>query len=207
MRRRGWVDRQHFLDASAATNIIPGPYSTEMAIHLGYLPAGRLGRLVSGLLFILPALAMLAGVTWAYQHLRRFKVDSLWLIAGGAIIDILQECQAPLPAQALARASFMAPTLAAGPPWGVRLTRKFLRVSPCVQQRGSLRPMPTAKQLSGHAFRPCCYTARTKYSTTRLTATSLLPYFNLPRADFLALFLHEGWRGARGVRDSKSIPL
>ncbi|MHB8763245.1 MAG: chromate transporter, partial [Deferrisomatales bacterium] len=36
VRRRGWVDRQTFLDLLAATHLIPGPHSTEMAIHLGY---------------------------------------------------------------------------------------------------------------------------------------------------------------------------
>ena len=67
VRRRKWIDRQHFLDALAATNLIPGPNSTEMAIHLGYLRAGRLGGLLSGLAFILPAFVMLLALSWAYR--------------------------------------------------------------------------------------------------------------------------------------------
>ncbi len=67
VRRRKWIDRQHFLDALAATNLIPGPNSTEMAIHLGYLRAGRLGGVISGLAFILPAFVMLLALSWAYR--------------------------------------------------------------------------------------------------------------------------------------------
>ncbi|MDE2992613.1 MAG: chromate transporter, partial [Chloroflexota bacterium] len=67
VRRRKWLDRQHFLDALAATNLIPGPNSTEMAIHLGYLRAGRLGGIISGLAFILPAFVMLLALSWAYR--------------------------------------------------------------------------------------------------------------------------------------------
>jgi chromate transporter len=68
--RRGWLDRQHFLDALAATNLIPGPNSTEMAIHLGYLRGGRLGGLVAGLTFIAPAFALMLALSWAYFELR-----------------------------------------------------------------------------------------------------------------------------------------
>lgn len=64
--RRGWLDRQRFLDALAATNLVPGPNSTEMAIHIGYLRAGLAGALVSGLAFVLPAFALLLALSWAY---------------------------------------------------------------------------------------------------------------------------------------------
>ena len=67
VQRRKWIDRQHFLDALAATNLIPGPNSTEMAIHLGYLRAGRFGGLIAGLAFILPAVVMLLALSWAYR--------------------------------------------------------------------------------------------------------------------------------------------
>ncbi len=40
VRRRRWVTDEHFLDLYGATNLIPGPNSTEMAIHLGYVRAG-----------------------------------------------------------------------------------------------------------------------------------------------------------------------
>jgi chromate transporter len=66
VNRRKWVDRQAFLDALAATNLVPGPNSTEMAIHIGYLRAGQLGGLVAGLLFILPAFLLMLTLSWAY---------------------------------------------------------------------------------------------------------------------------------------------
>ncbi|HYD50745.1 MAG TPA: chromate efflux transporter [Terriglobales bacterium] len=66
VRRRGWVTRQHFLDLLGATNLIPGPSSTEMAIHLGYHRAGWTGLAVAGLCFIVPASAITMALAWAY---------------------------------------------------------------------------------------------------------------------------------------------
>jgi chromate transporter len=65
VKRRKWISEQEFLDLVGATNLIPGPNSTEMAIHLGYLRAGWMGLVVGGLSFILPAMLivlMLAGL-------------------------------------------------------------------------------------------------------------------------------------------------
>src|SRR5262245_56177553 len=55
VRRRAWLSREHFLDLLGMTNMIPGPNSTEMAIHIGYLQHGWAGLLVAGSCFILPA--------------------------------------------------------------------------------------------------------------------------------------------------------
>src|SRR4030067_1837341 len=55
VNRRKWITREQFLDLVGATNLIPGPNSTEMAIHVGYIRAGLLGLIVSGISFILPA--------------------------------------------------------------------------------------------------------------------------------------------------------
>src|SRR5512138_2294495 len=66
VRRRKWVTDQQFLDLLGATNLIPGPNSTEMAIHLGYVRAGWRGLLVGGALFILPAMAIVLALAWAY---------------------------------------------------------------------------------------------------------------------------------------------
>jgi chromate transporter len=66
VRRRGWLDRGRFLDLLAATNLIPGPNSTEMAIHVGYLRAGLPGLLVAGACFILPATLIVSAIAWAY---------------------------------------------------------------------------------------------------------------------------------------------
>lgn len=51
VRRRQWVSREYFLDLVGATNLIPGPNSTEMAIHLGFIRAGWAGLVVAGLCF------------------------------------------------------------------------------------------------------------------------------------------------------------
>lgn len=64
--RRRWLSEQEYLDLLGATNLIPGPNSTEMAIHIGLLRGGWRGLLVSGACFIVPAALMVAGLAWAY---------------------------------------------------------------------------------------------------------------------------------------------
>jgi chromate transporter len=64
--RRGWLTDAYFLDLVGATNLIPGPNSTEMVIHIGYLRAGWRGLVVAGALFILPAAAIVLVLAWAY---------------------------------------------------------------------------------------------------------------------------------------------
>jgi chromate transporter len=64
--RRRWVSEQQFLDLLGASNLIPGPTSTELAIYLGYTRAGRLGLLLAGVLFILPAMCLVLVFAWAY---------------------------------------------------------------------------------------------------------------------------------------------
>lgn len=68
VRRRGWLDRERFLDLLAATNLIPGPNSTEMAIHLGRLRAGWPGLVAGGLAFILPSTLLVIALAWAYTR-------------------------------------------------------------------------------------------------------------------------------------------
>jgi chromate transporter len=64
--RRQWLTDAYFLDLVGATNLIPGPNSTEMVIHVGYLRAGWRGLLVAGVLFILPAATIVLALSWAY---------------------------------------------------------------------------------------------------------------------------------------------
>ena len=66
--KRKWLDVQHFLDLLGATHLIPGPNSTEMAIHIGHERAGVKGLIVSGLCFILPAVFLTAGFAWLYKE-------------------------------------------------------------------------------------------------------------------------------------------
>ncbi|HEY3230867.1 MAG TPA: chromate transporter, partial [Roseiflexaceae bacterium] len=64
--RRKWISEEYFLDLLGATNLIPGPNSTEMAIHIGHVRAGWRGLILSGLCFILPAAAMVLALAWFY---------------------------------------------------------------------------------------------------------------------------------------------
>lgn len=66
VRQRSWLDDQKFLDLVGATNLIPGPNATEMAIYLGLLRAGWGGFFAAGALFILPGMLATLAVAWAY---------------------------------------------------------------------------------------------------------------------------------------------
>ena len=66
VRRRGWIDRQHFLDMVAAVNFVPGPNSTELAIHIGMIRAGTPGLIVAGVCFITPAVLIILPIAWMY---------------------------------------------------------------------------------------------------------------------------------------------
>ena len=64
--RRKWMTRQHFLDLMGATNLIPGPNSTEMTMHCGHERAGTLGLFVAGISFIIPAVIITGFLAWLY---------------------------------------------------------------------------------------------------------------------------------------------
>src|SRR5688572_19915797 len=66
VRRRRWLPREEFLDLLGAANLIPGPNSTELAIHIGHRKAGWTGLLVAGSCFILPAAFIVTALAWAY---------------------------------------------------------------------------------------------------------------------------------------------
>ncbi|MCI0571108.1 MAG: chromate transporter, partial [Myxococcaceae bacterium] len=66
VRLRRWVSREVFLDLLGATNLIPGPNSTELAIHLGHRRAGWSGLVVAGACFILPSTFIVGALAWAY---------------------------------------------------------------------------------------------------------------------------------------------
>jgi chromate transporter len=68
VRRRGWLDHQRFLDLLAATNLIPGPNSTEMAMHLGQLRAGGTGLVAGGVAFILPSAVLVTLLAALYAR-------------------------------------------------------------------------------------------------------------------------------------------
>lgn len=81
VRRRAWLTSEQFLDYLGATNLIPGPNSTEMAIHIGHARAGWRGLLVAGTSFIVPATLIITAVAWAYVEYGRLPA-ALGLLYG-----------------------------------------------------------------------------------------------------------------------------
>ncbi|WP_281865570.1 chromate efflux transporter [Flavobacterium sp. GSB-24] len=66
--KKKWLTEQHFLDLIGATNLIPGPNSTEMAIHIGHEKAGWKGLIVAGICFIFPAVIITGFFAWLYKE-------------------------------------------------------------------------------------------------------------------------------------------
>jgi chromate transporter len=81
VRRRGWLTHEKFLDLLGATNLIPGPNSTEMAIHIGYLRGGWAGLVVAGVSFIIPAMVIVMGFAWVYVRYQQLP-EVTWLLYG-----------------------------------------------------------------------------------------------------------------------------
>ncbi len=68
VKKRQWISQQHFLDLIGATNLIPGPNSTEMTMHCGYERGGWKGMLVAGISFIFPAVVITMLFAWMYAE-------------------------------------------------------------------------------------------------------------------------------------------
>lgn len=66
VKRRAWISPERFLDMLGATNLIPGPNSTEMVLHVGFIRAGFTGLLVAGTCFVLPAVAIVTALAALY---------------------------------------------------------------------------------------------------------------------------------------------
>jgi len=81
VRRRKWMDEKQYMDLLGATNLIPGPNSTEMTIHIGYQRAGWRGMIVSGASFILPAMLIVMALSWAYVRYGALPQVE-WLLSG-----------------------------------------------------------------------------------------------------------------------------
>jgi len=112
--RRRWIDDQGFLDLVGACNLIPGPNSTELAIHLGRRRAGRAGLVVAGVCFIVPAAAIVGVLAWAYVRYGTMPVatDLLWgvkavmiAIVSGAVVAFARTAVRGLPTGAVAVAA------------------------------------------------------------------------------------------------------
>ena len=105
VRRRRWLSRERFLDLVGAANLIPGPNSTELAIHIGRVRRGAAGLVVAGLAFVLPAVLLTAATAWAYVRFGALPevagllygvkpviiavvAHAIWRLAPGAAKDV-----------------------------------------------------------------------------------------------------------------------
>src|SRR6266542_4181610 len=77
--QRQWLSDEEFLDLLGATNLIPGPNSTEMALHIGLLRAGWRGLIAAGVCFILPAMLIVLALAWAYVEYGT-RPTATWLL-------------------------------------------------------------------------------------------------------------------------------
>ena len=93
VRRRGWLNHEQFLDYLGATNLIPGPNSTELAIHIGQARAGWRGLMIAGVSFILPAALIVTAVAWVYIRFGRLPAAA-GLLWGVKPVVIAIVCQA-----------------------------------------------------------------------------------------------------------------
>ncbi|MCW5890767.1 MAG: chromate efflux transporter [bacterium] len=84
--RRRWLDRARFLDLVGATNLIPGPNSTELAIHIGHDRAGAAGLVVAGVCFILPATLIVLVLAWAYVRFESLPASAGVLAGVEAVV-------------------------------------------------------------------------------------------------------------------------
>ncbi|WP_423128843.1 chromate efflux transporter [Gaoshiqia sp. Z1-71] len=90
VKKRKWMTHGHFLDLVGATNLIPGPNSTEMTMHCGYERAGWKGLVVAGISFIFPAVLITSVFAWLYQQYGQLpKVEPFIYGIKPAVIAII----------------------------------------------------------------------------------------------------------------------
>ena len=90
VKKRKWMTHQHFLDLVGATNLIPGPNSTEMTMHCGHERAGWKGLIVAGACFVFPAVAITMVFAWLYQQYGQLpKVEPFIYGIKPAVIAII----------------------------------------------------------------------------------------------------------------------
>jgi chromate transporter len=97
VRKKKWMDHGHFLDLVGATNLIPGPNSTEMTMHCGFERAGFKGLIVAGLSFMIPAVAITMAFAWVYQEFGHLPdVEAFIYGIKPAVIAIIVSAMIPL---------------------------------------------------------------------------------------------------------------
>jgi chromate transporter len=97
VKKRRWMTHEHFLDLYGATNLIPGPNSTEMTIHIGREQSGWKGMIVAGLSFILPAVIISGILGWIYSKYGTLPEVQPWIYGiQPAIIAVILRAVIPL---------------------------------------------------------------------------------------------------------------
>ena len=108
VKRRAWLTDEQFLDLLGATNLIPGPNSTEMAIHVGYVRAGWRGLILAGICFIAPAVLIVLALAWLYVRFGE-TTQAGWLLYGikPVVIAIIVQALWALGSKALKNAGLI----------------------------------------------------------------------------------------------------
>jgi len=100
--KRQWITEEHFLDMIGGTNLIPGPNSTEMAIHIGKVRAGWKGLLVAGLCFIFPAVMITLLIAYFYRQYGQLPAVQPFIYGiKPAIISVILSAVYPLAKKSL----------------------------------------------------------------------------------------------------------
>lgn len=68
VERRQWLDDAEYAELIGLANLVPGPNSTEVAMHVGRIRAGTKGLILAGVAFILPAFFMMLALAWLYDR-------------------------------------------------------------------------------------------------------------------------------------------
>ena len=89
VERRGWMSREHFLDLVGATNLIPGPNSTEMTLHVGFERRGWSGLVVAGVAFILPAALLTGTLAALYARFGTLPAVTPLLEGAGPVVLVI----------------------------------------------------------------------------------------------------------------------
>jgi chromate transporter len=109
VERRRWISREQFLHAIGLTNLLPGPNSSEVAIHIGYTQRGWRGGLVAGVAFVAPTFVLvvllsavyfryarvpaLEGMLWGLKPaIVAIVLGAGWKLGRAAVTDVLLAC-------------------------------------------------------------------------------------------------------------------
>ncbi len=102
VRKKKWMDHEHFLDLVGATNLIPGPNSTEITMHCGFEQAGYKGLIIAGLSFLFPAVTITMAFAWIYREYGHLpNVNALLYGIKPGVIAIIISAIIPLGKKAL----------------------------------------------------------------------------------------------------------